>query len=173
MTIPVRALYYPSKEYAPGGGRFLLENNMGTYIIFLAALVSGLYPSSATAVQTTGDIELFARKTTTIERVVVLPDQIAEKRTVWVTAYSSTPEETDDTPYITASGTRVRDGIIATNLLPFNTKVKIPKLFGDKIFVVEDRMHERKTENVDVWMATKGAALKFGIARAEIVVLEE
>ena len=146
---------------------------MGTiYAIFLAALASGLYPANAATIQKTAGTELFTQRTTTIERVEDLSAPLTEKRTVWVTAYSSTPEETDDTPFITASGTRVRDGIIATNFLPFNTRVKIPKLFGDKIFVVEDRMHERKTENVDVWMATKGAALKFGIARAEIVVLE-
>ncbi|MBU4466828.1 hypothetical protein KKF47_02055, partial [Patescibacteria group bacterium] len=47
-----------------------------------------------------------------------------------ITAYSSTVWETDDTPFITAAGTQTRDGVIASNLLPFGTKVKIPKLFG-------------------------------------------
>lgn len=91
---------------------------------------------------------------------------------VWITAYSSTPEETDDSPFITASGTRVRDGIVATNLLPFGTKIKIPQLFGDKIFVVEDRMHRRKTNHVDVWMPTKSKAKRFGIAHTEVAVVE-
>ncbi len=91
--------------------------------------------------------------------------------TVWVTAYSSTPEETDDTPFITAQGTMVRDGIIAANFLPFGTKVQIPSLFGDKIFVVEDRMHRRKTNNVDIWMPTKMDALQFGAHKAQIAVL--
>ena len=95
----------------------------------------------------------------------------AKSQKVWVTAYSSTPEETDDTPFVTAMGTKVRDGIIATNLLPFGTKVKIPKLFGNKVFVVEDRMHRRKQNNVDVWMDSKEDALEFGIAYADIVVL--
>jgi len=91
---------------------------------------------------------------------------------LWVTAYSSTPEETDDTPFITASGSTVRDGIVATNLLPFGTKVQIPEYFGDKVFVVEDRMHRRKTENIDIWMPTKQDALRFGITRAQILVLK-
>ncbi len=91
--------------------------------------------------------------------------------TVWITAYSSTPEETDDTPFITAKGTLVRDGIIAANFLPFGTKVKIPSLFGDKIFVVEDRMHRRKTNNVDIWMPTKMDALRFGAHKVQIAVL--
>ena len=62
---------------------------------------------------------------------------------VLATAYSSTPDQTDATPFITAWNTRVRDGILAANFLPFGTLVKIPEVFGDKIFVVEDRMHQR------------------------------
>jgi len=90
---------------------------------------------------------------------------------LWITAYSSTPEETDDTPFVTALGTEVRDGVIATNLLPFGTKVRIPSLFGDKIFVVEDRMHRRKENFLDIWMPSKEAAQTFGINFAEVVVL--
>lgn len=93
--------------------------------------------------------------------------------TVWVTAYASTPEETDNTPFITASNTRVRDGVLAANFLPFGTKVMIPKLFGDKVFIVEDRMNATKTDFVDVWMPTKQDAINFGISRAEIVILHE
>lgn len=99
---------------------------------------------------------------------------VREEKTlsVWVTAYSSTPEETDDTPFITASGKTVRDGIVATNFLPMGTKVLIPKYFGDKIFTVEDRMHARKKDFVDIWMPTKEQAQNFGIARTDIFVLE-
>ena len=91
---------------------------------------------------------------------------------VFVTAYSSTPEETDDTPFITASGKPVRDGIVATNLLPLGTKVQIPEYFGERVFVVEDRMHRRKINFVDIWMPTKEEAEEFGIARTDIVVLD-
>lgn len=92
---------------------------------------------------------------------------------VWVTAYTSTPEETDDTPFITAWNTQVRDGIVATNMLPFGTKIRIPELFGNKIFTVEDRMHRRKKDFVDIWMETKSEALKFGISRTDIEVISE
>ena len=92
---------------------------------------------------------------------------------VWITAYSSTPEETDDTPFITASGERVRDGIVAANFLPFGTEVRIPELFGDKVFVVKDRMHRRKTTFVDIWMPSKQLAIEFGIHQTEIEVLIE
>lgn len=110
-----------------------------------------------------------------IVRAAEAPDDVEaeaiQSRKVWVTAYSSTPEETDDTPFITAMGSTVRDGIIATNLLPFGTKVKIPKLFGDRVFVVEDRMHSRKKNNVDIWMDSKEKALEFGITYSEIVII--
>ena len=56
---------------------------------------------------------------------------VKETLTMWVTAYSSTPEETDDTPFITASNTRVRHGIVATNMLPFGTRIQFPEVFGD------------------------------------------
>ncbi|KKU90829.1 MAG: hypothetical protein UY23_C0006G0038 [Candidatus Jorgensenbacteria bacterium GW2011_GWA1_48_11] len=91
---------------------------------------------------------------------------------VWVTAYSSTPEETDDTPFITASGKRVRDGIAAANFLPFGTRIQIPELFGDKTFVIEDRMSKRKSNFVDIWMPTKNKAKFFGINEAEVVILD-
>ena len=70
--------------------------------------------------------------------------QINKKIKMTITAYSSTPEQTDSTPFVTASGSMVRDGIVANNLLSFGTKVKIPELYGDKVFVVEDRMHSKK-----------------------------
>ena len=110
--------------------------------------------------------------TAPVESAEVQPaDEIREIREVWVTAYSSTPEETDDTPFIVASGKSVAPGIMAANFLDFGTRVKIPDVFGDQVFVVEDRMHRRKTNFVDIWMPTKQDALNFGIHRAEIVIL--
>ncbi|MFB6212373.1 MAG: hypothetical protein ABEI53_00950 [Candidatus Magasanikbacteria bacterium] len=90
----------------------------------------------------------------------------------WITAYSSTYNQTDSTPFITASGERVRKGIVATNLLPFGTKIKIPRLFGDKVFVVKDRMHPRKDNTVDIWMKTTKRALKFGKKYSKIKIVE-
>jgi len=90
--------------------------------------------------------------------------------TVTVTAYSSTPDQTDDTPFITASNTRVRDGVVAANFLPFNTKIMIPELFGDKIFVVEDRMHKRFNNRVDIWFPDRESAEKFGKRTVKIHV---
>jgi len=96
-----------------------------------------------------------------------------QKIRVVITAYSSSPWETDDNPYITASGEWVREGIVANNLLPFGTEVRIPELYGDKTFVVEDRMHWSKGYyHVDIWFPSYEEALDFGSKRTYIEILE-
>ena len=165
LTFILGGVYYPG-NVKPLEGGFLLEKNMITkaFIMFLglsSSLYSGAGHNSTTAIVLSDNLGQNAQ-------IVVI-----DTRSVWITAYSSTPEETDDTPFITASGSTVRDGIVATNLLPFGTKIQIPELFGDKVFVVEDRMHERKGNNVYIWMSTKSQALKFGIAYSKIQILKE
>ena len=100
------------------------------------------------------------------------PERVAKTMRVFITAYSSTPEQTDDTPFITASGKHVRDGIVATNLLPLGTKIKIPEIYGNRVFVVEDRMNPRNDQYVDIWFPTYWEAKYFGVKRASVVVLE-
>ncbi len=99
--------------------------------------------------------------------------ETTQKIRVIITAYSSTVWETDDSPFITAAGTLVRDGVIANNYLPFGTKIRIPELYGDKIFVVEDRMSWRKGNyQFDIWFPDYWQALNFGAQRTYIEVLE-
>lgn len=101
------------------------------------------------------------------------PNSQIRKIKVVVTAYSSSPWQTDSSPYITAAGTWVKDGIIANNFLSFGTKVRIPELYGDRVFVVEDRMHWTKSNyHFDVWFASYGEALNFGTKRTYIEILE-
>ncbi len=83
-------------------------------------------------------------------------------KTVVATAYNSVPEQTDDTPFITASGTTVRHGVVAANFLPIGTRITIPEYYGDQTFIVEDRMHERYSDRVDIWMAEVSEAKQFG-----------
>ena len=94
-----------------------------------------------------------------------------------ITSYNSEVGQTDDSPCITANGFNVCErGIedtIAANFLKFGTKVRIPALFGDRIFVVRDRMNERYPDRVDIWMVNKADAKVFGVRRAEIQVLIE
>src|SRR3989344_1044153 len=76
--------------------------------------------------------------TDTKNSIVFVVNQYKVEKTIdmVITAYSSTPDQTDDTPFITASGKQVADGIVANNLLPFGTKIRMPDLYGDKVFVV-------------------------------------
>lgn len=95
------------------------------------------------------------------------------KMEVLITGYSSTTWQTDDDPFVTAAGTMVRDGIVANNLLPFGTKIRIPELYPNKIFDIEDRMNWEKNDNhIDIWFDSYEEALHFGVKNTYIEVLE-
>ena len=108
-------------------------------------------------------------------RLLIIADKPAPeaKRTmqVPVTAYSSTPDQTHGDPFITASGSRVRDGIIAANFRPIGTKVRFPDYYGNKVFVVEDRMNARYWQRADIWMETRDEAKQWGIRYTTIEIL--
>lgn len=89
---------------------------------------------------------------------------------VVMTAYTSTPGQTDSDPFTAASGKRVYDGMIAANGLPFGTEIYIPSLYGDKVFHVDDRMNSRYgLGRMDIWLDTTVAeARKFGVKRLEV-----
>jgi len=88
-----------------------------------------------------------------------------------VTAYSSTYDQTDSTPFITASGTNVREGVIACNFLRFGTRVRFPQLYGEKIFVVEDRMAVKNSHKMDIWFVSRDQAKQFGVKTAKVEIL--
>lgn len=92
-----------------------------------------------------------------------------------MTAYNSLAGQTDSTPCITANGFNLCEhGIedsVAANFLRFGTKIRIPELFGDKVFVVRDRMNKRYTNRVDIWMKSYENARDFGLKYAKIEVL--
>ncbi len=99
--------------------------------------------------------------------------KIVRVRTVVMTAYSSTRDQTDADPFTTASGQKVRDGIIAMNGVPFGTKVRIPEKFGNKVFVVQDRMHQRYgSTRADIWMKTRNDAKQWGVKRVKVEILK-
>ncbi|MEK9183351.1 MAG: hypothetical protein AAB849_02480 [Patescibacteria group bacterium] len=100
-------------------------------------------------------------------------DRLAVKTVKAVlTAYSSTPNQTDSTPFVTANGKRVYDGLVAANWLPFGTRVKFPELFGDKIFTVNDRMNQRFGHGrVDLWLDLPLNEVKaFGVKKVTMKV---
>jgi 3D (Asp-Asp-Asp) domain-containing protein len=93
-----------------------------------------------------------------------------------MTAYNSEAAQCDSSPCITANGFNLCEhGIedsVAANFLKFGTKIRIPELFGDKVFIVRDRMNSRYQNRVDIWMKEKQDALNFGIKYAKIEILE-
>lgn len=90
---------------------------------------------------------------------------------IMVTAYNSEVGQCDSNPFITASGTWTRDGVVASNFYTIGTQVRFPDVFGDKVFTVEDRMNARYSKRVDIWMPDHGEAVKFGAKYLKIEVL--
>lgn len=114
--------------------------------------------------------------------------------TLWTvaTAYSSDPFQTDSSPCIPADGTDLcklaQEGVvdaIATNILPLGTYVRFPELFGDKMFVVRDRMNQKYNgkRRIDFYIAvldaegnvdtklSKASAIHFGVKSLKMEVL--
>ena len=89
-----------------------------------------------------------------------------------ITAYTSSVDETDDTPFITASGARTGHGIIACpSKYDFGTQIVIE----GRQYTCEDRMNRRyrDQERFDIWVETKDDAFTWGIRELEIKVLAQ
>lgn len=102
---------------------------------------------------------------------------VVAKQDVIATAYSSTVGQTDDTPCITANGFDLCanniEEIIANNGLKFGTKVRIPELYGDRVFTVADRMNARFGQNrIDIWMTSQEKAQDFGVRRVKMEIVK-
>jgi len=106
---------------------------------------------------------------------------IEPRRVVWttMTAYSSDVAQTDNTPCIPASGLDLCEyyekyGVadtVAANFLPLGTQVRFPELYGDKVFVVRDRMNARYGwGRGDFWMPSYSEAKNFGVKRVKMEI---
>ncbi|MCS7183850.1 MAG: 3D domain-containing protein [Patescibacteria group bacterium] len=140
-------------------------------LLFVIFLIISFYFSNQAVSPTTATIEPII-----LEENIFLNQQnikIKNIKEYWViiTGYSSSYDETDDTPYITASGEWVTDGIVASNFLPFGTKILIPEIFGNKIFIVKDRMNDRFEDRIDIWFPSKWEAINFGKKYSKIIIL--
>ena len=120
-------------------------------IILLPAILLVIFPERV--------LEAEYRVRYKTEKVVV-----CDSLKVDVTWYTSSVRETDSTPFITADGSRVRDGIIAVsrNLLDYFE-------YGDSLYVEElgwfeirDCMHHRWMNAVDIWSNDREYALQKG-----------
>jgi 3D (Asp-Asp-Asp) domain-containing protein len=112
---------------------------------------------------------------------------------VRATAYNSLESQTNSQPFVTATGAQTRWGIIAVSRdllefdLPYGSLVRLRDLGnfhngrgyaayqtlldGAGLFVVEDTMHPRKTNQIDVWFADYASAVNWGVRRVELDVI--
>ena len=103
--------------------------------------------------------------------------EVAKITNLLLTAYTSEEAQTDSSPCITANGFDLcKQGIedtLAINGVKFGTKVRIPDLFGDRVFIVRDRMNAKYSSNRgDIWMNDKNDAIKFGAQLARVEILK-
>lgn len=120
-------------------------------------------------------IDSMQNKTESYGRLPVSENAPARRHyTIPMTAYTSDVAQTDDTPCITASGLDVCErnieNVVAANFLPLGTRVKIPELYGDRVFYVEDRMNKRYNYKMDIWMKDISDAREFGVKYVTIEV---
>ncbi len=112
--------------------------------------------------------------------------------TVRSTAYNSSADQTDSSPWTTSTGARTHYGIIALSRdllrrIPYGSRVRLEDggswmggrgrgkynaMLKDTLFVVEDTMHARKTGMIDVWLPAKRHALQWGVRRLNMRIVQ-
>ncbi len=122
---------------------------------------SGLFPVYGMKVAETSDL---SDKSVTIRRMRVTAYAPLDPRAVAGMCHNGDPTST-------ASGKYPQYGMVATNAFPFGTQIRIPELFGNEIFVVEDRMSSRYQNTIDILVDNKDYALAIGSSWADIEIL--
>jgi len=99
-----------------------------------------------------------------------IPPQEHKVVVATITAYTSSIDETDSEPFITASGERTTHGTIACpSKYDFGTVVVIE----GRQYKCNDRMNRRyrSQERFDIWVETKAEAFEWGVREINIKVL--
>ncbi len=141
--------------------------------------LKGLTITSSRQTQFLGDS--LAKNKAMVNKLVHLMQQqehliqsLQRGRLLMVTAYSPCVSQTDSTPFITASNQRVRKGIVAVsrdlfrNGWEFGRKVYV-KDYG--VYTIEDLMHRRKRNQIDIFMFDNNEALQFGRKKLQVYLL--
>ena len=106
---------------------------------------------------------------------------------VTMTAYSSEAAQTDSTPTVTATGETVGPGVVAVSRdllqaeLPYGTELRVVEVNTaanacggwnpGMVLEVQDTMHPRRTNHVDIWVETREEALEWGKCEAVLEVV--
>lgn len=100
------------------------------------------------------------------------PPEYPVMLTAIITAYTSTPEETDDTPFLTASGETVGEGVAACPArFEFGTVIEV----AGRVYRCLDRMAERfrHSNHFDLWYADRREAIEFGRRNMVVAIRQE
>ncbi len=137
--------------------------------------------------------ELEPAKQNLVADEVIVEDASEIYFSLKATGYNSLANQTDSTPFITATGARTEFGVIAVSRdllssdIPYGSLVRIKDLGNyyngrgagkfqnlldkQELFIVEDTMHKRKKQQIDVWFPKKSEALNWGIRQVELEVV--
>jgi len=152
------------------------QNLMQKFFLLTAVILWMINPSAVLAEESAKMDAAAAVKAAEVQPVQPVYEVVATSQRK-ITAYNSDSSQTDSTPCLTATDFNlcqhdVEDSI-AANFLDFGTKVRIPEIFGDRVFVVRDRMSVRYPNRVDVWLKDRKQAVSFGVQVAKIEVVKE
>lgn len=140
-------------------------------LFYLVAFIGSLLiVISETAIQYRKSPEIVSKSVLDANNEALIPYSPSIVRTI--TAYTTSPDETDSTPCISASGLNVcttKKNIVASNEFPFGTQIKIL----DKIYEVQDRTNPRYKNRIDILMDSKQEALTWGIKNLPIQIDED
>lgn len=151
---------------------------------------AGVFVAPAVPVAITAQVHLLDSPRQLVDRTEASLGPVANPvLTVRATAYNSLEAQTDSTPHITATGTRTRWGVLAVSRdllgvdLPYGSLVRLTdlgnfhngrghgayqNLLDGVLFVVEDTMHMRKTNQVDLWFAEYRDAIQWGVRQLQV-----
>ena len=118
---------------------------------------------------------------------LTLSFSLAQTLEVTMTAYSSEAAQTDNTPTVTATGEEVGPGVVAVSRdllqteLPYGTELRVLEVNTEAnacggwnpgmVLEVQDTMHPRRTNHVDIWVETREEALEWGKCEAVLEVI--
>ena len=178
MVAVLRTRATPGTDGRRGKEEVVRQINLLGPPILLAALAAWLGwawmpPPGATGLVSETVLENLDAATGNVATLPLKSGTPLEFHRVVVTGYSSEAEETDDSPFMTASMTTVRDGCIALSRDMLRTFTPgAPFDFGDYalipgvgIFLVQDTMSPRWHGRADIWFADRGTAVSWGRRR--------
>lgn len=149
---------------------------MRSKISIYSVLVCGLAVLSITSIMLGYKVLCLKSRICSLEREVVLLREAKTVKLCTVTAYSPTKRECDDTPWLAASGKRPRVGTVAVSRNLFYSGW----VFGSRIYIeglgiyrINDLMHPRWENRIDVFLESERLARRFGRREVKVVLLKE